>query len=91
MTKFMVIVALIFYALSFLSLGYIMGFYAGLSFCYDKALFLLEKQGLSIQFDEGMLKTAFFRYYSHMGEFIDNEVLNETGGKNALIYNDSRD
>lgn len=61
-------------------LGYSVGFTAGLGWAYDKALILLDKQGIVIEFDEQMIATGLWQYHNNVGGclFVDN--INKTDG-----------
>jgi len=77
----MVLAIVIICALLGFGAGYVIGFGAGLGWSFDKAVWLLDHQGIKIEFDEKMIKTGVLQYNQNIGGCMFTESL-----ENASIY-----
>lgn len=66
-----------------LLIGYGVGVMAGLSWSFDKAMILLDKQGIKINFDENMLRVGLTQYKENIGGCLFVDSINKT---NASLY-----
>jgi hypothetical protein len=62
--------------------GYMIGFTSGLSWCFDKALWMLDHQGIKIEFNKAMIMTGLMQYKNNIGGcmFTENLTANNTIG-----------
>lgn len=68
------IVFVVVVCLLFSLIGYIGGYASGLNWSFDKAIWLLDHQGIKIEFDKEMIATGLLQYENHIGGcmFVDN-------------------
>lgn len=74
MNKTLIILAAVCLMLGAL-MGYSLGFSAGLSWAFDKAMVLMERQGLKFEFNENMVKTALYQYKNNIGGCLFTESI----------------
>lgn len=76
--KYIIIISIIIGIIAGAGVGYVAGFGAGLNWAFDKAIFLLDKQGIEINFNEDMIKAGLFQYKNNVGGCLFVDAINKT-------------
>jgi hypothetical protein len=59
--------------------GYTVGFAGGLGWAFNKAMVLMDKQGIKLTFDENMITMGLLQYKDNIGGCLFVDAINKTG------------